>query len=81
MEKRVALIGIIVEDMEATERINAILHDFSEHIIGRMGLPYRERKIAVISIVVDAPNQVISSMSGKLGMVKGASVKTQYSNV
>ncbi|MBR6637448.1 MAG: iron-only hydrogenase system regulator [Lachnospiraceae bacterium] len=81
MEKRVALIGIIVEDMEATERINAILHDFSEYIIGRMGLPYRERKIAVISIVVDAPNQVISSMSGKLGMVKGASVKTQYSNV
>ena len=81
MEKRVALIGIIVEDLEATERINAILHDFSEYIIGRMGLPYRERKIAVISIVVDAPNQVISSMSGKLGMVKGASVKTQYSNV
>ena len=81
MEKRVALIGIIVEDMEATERINAILHDFSEYIIGRMGLPYRERKIAVISIVVDAPNQVISSMSGKLGMVKGARVKTQYSNV
>lgn len=81
MEKRVALIGIIVEDMEATERINAILHDFSEYIIGRMGLPYRERKIAVISIVVDAPNQVISSMSGKLGMIKGASVKTQYSNV
>ncbi|MBE5948853.1 MAG: iron-only hydrogenase system regulator [Lachnospiraceae bacterium] len=81
MEKRVALIGIIVEDMEATERINAILHDFSEYIIGRMGLPYRERKIAVISIVVDAPNQVISSMSGKLGMVRGASVKTQYSNV
>ena len=81
MEKRVALIGIIVEDMEATERINAILHDFSEYIIGRMGLPYRERKIAVISIVVDAPNQVISSMSGKLGMVKGASVKSQYSNV
>ena len=81
MDKRVALIGIIVEDMEATERINAILHDFREYIIGRMGLPYRERKIAVISIVVDAPNQVISSLSGKLGMIKGASVKTQYSNV
>lgn len=81
MEKRVALIGIIVEDMTATERINAILHDYGEYIIGRMGLPYKERGIAVISVVIDASNQTISSLSGKLGMVKGVSVKTQYSSI
>jgi len=81
MEKRVALIGIIVEDMTATERINAILHDYGEYIIGRMGIPYKERGIAVISVVIDASNQTISSLSGKLGMVKGVSVKTQYSSI
>lgn len=81
MEKRVALIGIIVEDMTATERINAVLHDYGEYIIGRMGLPYKERGIAVISVVIDASNQTISSLSGKLGMIKGVSVKTQYSSI
>ena len=79
METRIALIGIIVEDIDATERLNSILHEYGEYIIGRMGIPYREKKISVISIVVDATNDVISSLSGKLGMIKGINVKTMYS--
>ena len=76
---RIALIGIIVEDINATEKLNSILHEYGEYIIGRMGIPYREKKISVISIVVDATNDVISSLSGKLGMIKGINVKTMYS--
>ena len=79
METRIALIGIIVEDINATEKLNSILHEYGEYIIGRMGIPYREKKISVISIVVDATNDVISSLSGKLGMIKGINVKTMYS--
>ena len=79
METRIALIGIIVEDINATEKLNSILHQYGEYIIGRMGIPYREKKISVISIVVDATNDVISSLSGKLGMIKGINVKTMYS--
>lgn len=78
MEKRIALIGIIVEKTSASERLNAILHEFGEYIVGRMGLPYRERSISIISVVVDAGNDVISSLSGKLGMLDGVSVKTMY---
>ena len=79
METRIALAGIIVENSEVTEEINRILHDYSEYIIGRMGIPYRIRGIAIISVVLDAPNDIISSLSGKLGMLKGVSVKTVYS--
>ena len=79
METRIALIGIIVEDINATEKLNSIVHEYGEYIIGRMGIPYREKKISVISIVVDATNDVISSLSGKLGMIKGINVKTMYS--
>lgn len=79
METRIALIGTIVEDINATEKLNSILHEYGEYIIGRMGIPYREKKISVISIVVDATNDVISSLSGKLGMIKGINVKTMYS--
>ena len=78
MENRLALIGIIVESSDAAERINAILHEFGPYIIGRMGIPYRERGVNIISIVIDAENNIISSLSGKLGMVKGVSVKTMY---
>ena len=81
METRVAVIGIIVENQEAVEEINKILHDHSEIIIGRMGIPYRERKINIISIAVDAPQDVISALAGKIGNVKGASAKTAFSNV
>lgn len=79
MDTRIALIGIIVEDSNEIEKLNAILHEYGQHIIGRMGVPYKERDIRVISLVVDASNDVISSLSGKLGMINGINVKTMYS--
>ena len=75
MENKIAVIAIIVEDKSAVERINSILHDFGEFVIGRMGLPYKERGINVISVVIDAPQQTISSLSGKLGMIDGVKSK------
>ncbi len=79
METRIALIGIIVEDVDAVEELNAILHDYGPYIIGRMGLPFREKNLSIISVTVNADPDVISSLAGKLGMVKGISVKTLYS--
>ena len=81
MESRVALIGIIVEKSESAEKINALLHDYAPWILGRMGLPYREKGISIISIAVDAPQDVISTLSGKIGRLEGVSAKTAYSNV
>lgn len=78
METRVALIGIMVENPEAVGRMNALLHEYSRWIIGRMGLPYREKRISIISIVMDAPMDKISALSGKLGMLSGVSTKTIY---
>lgn len=79
METRIALIGIIVEDTSVTDKLNDILHDYGKYIIGRMGIPYQQKGICVISVIMDAPNDVISSLSGKLGMIKGINVKTMYS--
>ncbi len=79
METRIALIGIIVENSDSIEKVNELLHEYSSHIIGRIGIPYREKEVSIISIVIDAENNVISSLSGKLGMIKGISVKTIYS--
>lgn len=79
METRVALIGIIVEDNQAVEKLNALLHEYGQYIIGRMGLPYKEKNISIISIVVDAEADIISTLAGKLGMLKGINVKTVYS--
>lgn len=76
---RVAIIGIIVEDTSATEQLNDILHQYGQYIIGRMGLPYRERGINIISVVVDAPQAEISALSGKLGMLPNVSAKAVYS--
>ena len=81
METRVAVIGIIVENPEATSQLNDILHEYSAYIIGRMGIPYRERGINIISVALDAPQDSISSLAGKLGNISGLSVKTAYSNV
>lgn len=78
MAKRIALVGIIVEDGEAAEKINEILHEYRAYIVGRMGVPYRERDLSVISVILDAENDIISAISGKLGMVKGVSTKTVY---
>ena len=79
METRIALIGIIVESTESVEQLNHLLHEYGSHIIGRMGIPYREKNVHIISVAIDASNDVISSLSGKLGMIKGISVKTIYS--
>lgn len=79
METRIALVGIIVENDTDTEEINRILHEFSGFIIGRMGIPYRQQGVAIISVVLDAPQDVISSLSGRLGMLRGVSAKTVYS--
>lgn len=80
-ENRVALLGIIVEDPESAEALNALLHQYKDYIIGRMGLPYRQRHINIISLVLDAPSDVISSLSGKVGMLPGVSCKALYSKV
>ena len=77
---RVAVIGIIVEDDSSVEQLNEILHEFGQHIIGRMGIPYREKGINIISIAIDAPQDVISAMAGKIGNLPGVSAKTAYSN-
>lgn len=81
MEARVAVMGIIVEDSESAEQLNAVLHRYADYIIGRMGIPYREKKIHIVSIAVDAPQDVISALAGKIGAIEGVSVKTAYSNV
>ena len=81
METRVAVMGIIVEDKDAVNHLNEILHEYSEYIIGRMGIPYKQKKISVISIALDAPQNTIAALAGKLGNIKGISVKTAYSNV
>ena len=81
METRIALLGIIVENPDSVEKLNNILHDYSQYIIGRMGIPYQKRKISIISIVMDAPNDVISALSGKLGMLPNVATKTVYSKL
>ena len=81
METRVAVISIIIENSDAVHDVNEILHTYGEYIIGRMGIPYRKRKISIISIALDAPQNTISSLAGKVGSLKGISVKTAYSSV
>ena len=76
--KRIAIIALVVSDREAAEAINALLHEYGEHIIGRMGLPCRERGISLISVALDAPQDVISALSGKIGRLEGVSVKLVY---
>ncbi len=78
MDTRIALIGIIVEDLAITSQLNDTLHAYADYIVGRMGVPYRSKGVAIISVIIDAPNDVISSLSGKLGMLPGLNVKVQY---
>ena len=73
--------SIIVEDPSAVEKLNSYLHEYGEYIIGRMGIPYRKRKISIISIALDAPQNTISSLAGKIGALAGISVKTAYSSI
>lgn len=81
METRIAIIGIIIENIEATDTVNHLLHDYASYIIGRMGIPYRDRNVNIISIVLDAPNDVINNLAGKIGRVEGVTAKTIYSRV
>ena len=81
METRIAILGIIIENMDSVSDVNELLHEYNKYIIGRMGMPYREKNVSVISIVMDAPNNIISTVSGKLGMLSGVSAKAVYSNL
>ena len=79
MDRRIEILGIIVEDMDRVERVNELLHEYREYIVGRMGMPYRERGVSVISVVMDADTNTVSALSGKLGMTPGVSAKAVYS--
>ena len=81
METRVAVMSIIVENPDSVEPLNAHLHEFGDWIIGRMGIPYRKRKVSIISIALDAPQNTISALAGKIGKLPGVSVKTAYSGI
>lgn len=81
METRVASISIIIEDYSSVDAMNNLLHMYGEYIIGRMGIPYRAKNIYIICIAIDAPQDVISSLSGKIGRLKGVTTKTAYSNI
>lgn len=81
METRIAIIGIIVENSESVEALNGILHKYGEYIVGRMGIPYKKAGVNIVSIAVDAPQDVISALSGKIGRLPGISAKAAYSNV
>lgn len=78
-ETRIALLGIIVEDLNSSDAINRLLHECGQYIVGRMGIPYRPKQLSIISVVLDAPQDVVSSLSGKLGMLPGVTVKAVYS--
>lgn len=80
-EHRIAMIGIVVENPESVDTLNDILHDYRQYIIGRMGIPYREKELSIISIALDAPQNIISALSGKVGKLNGVSSKTIYSRV
>ena len=81
MQTRVAVIAIVVENPESAADVNRLLHEAADFILGRMGLPYRERGVNLISVAIDAPQDVISALSGKIGALPGVSAKTAYSNI
>ena len=81
METRIAVIGIIVENVASVEALNSLLHDYRAYIIGRMGIPYKDKGISVVSIAIDAPQDIISAISGKIGKIENVTVKTAFSNV
>lgn len=81
MNSRVALIGIVVENFSSVEALNGLLHEYSDYIIGRMGIPYKKRGVSVISVAIDADNDIISALSGKIGRLDGISSKTVYAKL
>lgn len=80
METRIAIIGIIIENLDSVDALNDLLHHYGQYIIGRMGIPYRQKQVNVISIAIDAPQDTINALSGKIGRLKGINSKTIYSN-
>ena len=81
MKTRIAVISIIVENIESIDAVNKLLFSYRDYVIGRMGIPYKERKVSLISIAVDAPEDAINALTGKLGRLTGVSAKTNYSNI
>ena len=81
MESRLAIVAIIIENRDAVERINSLLHEVSSYIIGRMGMPYEKKGVSIITVVMDAPQDIIAALSGKLGQLPDVSIKTTYSKV
>lgn len=81
MESRVALLAIIVEAPDRAKDVNEVLHEYGDYIIGRMGIPYRQKGVNIISIAIDAPQEVISALSGKIGKIENVNVKTAFSNI
>ena len=81
MAKRIAVMGIIVENRESAEPLNSLLSEYGEYIIGRMGVPYKEKGVSIVSVAIDAPQDAIAALAGKVGNLCGVSVKTAYSNV
>ncbi len=81
MESKVALIGIVVENFDEVGNLNAILHEYADYIIGRMGLPYKKRDVSIISVAIDAPLDVINALSGKIGKLSGVTSKTVYAKL
>ncbi|SHH72921.1 putative iron-only hydrogenase system regulator [Caloranaerobacter azorensis DSM 13643] len=81
MKNRIGVIGIVIENIENADKVNSILHDFANIIIGRMGIPYREKNVSVISLIVDGTSDEISAMTGKLGKIKGVNVKSALTKV
>ncbi|WP_123054863.1 TM1266 family iron-only hydrogenase system putative regulator [Clostridium sp. JN-1] len=76
MEKRIGVIGIVIENIENAPKVNSILHDFAHIIVGRLGIPYRERGISVISVIIDGTTDDVSALTGKLGKIDGINVKS-----
>ena len=81
METRIAVLSIIVEDMERTGQLNELIHEYSAYVVGRMGIPYREKGINIISLVLDAPQTEISTLSGRIGRLTGVTTKVAYAKV
>lgn len=78
-DQRVAVVSIVVENRESVERLNTVLHEYGEYILGRMGIPYKPKGISVLSVVLDAPTEIVNALTGKLGMLEGVSAKTLFS--
>ena len=81
MSTRIAVMGIIVENTDSVEALNTLLHEYGKYIIGRMGIPYKEKNVNIVSIAIDAPQDTIAALAGKVGNIAGISVKTAYSSV